>query len=828
VYCVRDIKHTLLVISVLVTAIIAGQGCRLVDNTVSEINLDATEAPYSVNSIYCYKNSLNKYPLSLQMADLDGDGVSEYVHFGPDKLLGRDAERGTMNMYFEVEVPRGFSVQARFKSAGVAQDLMGQDGIDELYFTIGAHDHSAWRLMGLNPADKKFFLDVSLPLFESTRKEPWWDGRYCVAGYLDDADDQGNPGIVLVRQVGYDVFPRGILVVSPYDGETIWEYRCGGNVSDNSFVVTDLENDGTSEIIFHTTSPQNLGGRLVNGTSDDVSYLFVISNTGEELFRESMSEGFSTGTVATADLTGDGVQELIAISENTAVGSHNSIRIMDWKKEKVLAQKITPYSFRGLVILEGSEPGTNWLISGSNKATINRFLFDGQTIVCDRSAHYGVGNFKELMVLGSVDVLDHPGDEIIVDIDQGKYTVLLDKNLNSLAVYEDPSPAEKSVFAPWNVEKSNPMLICGGSYSQHTFEFTRQRLSLAQYFSRYGLPVLLGGAFLGMFFLGKMRGKKEQIAVDSKSSPLSDVRLPNDRAALYRLWQELDDVKHESLMEASKGLRRLVWLLDAYSSDLGGTVQLEDRIRKLRYDFLESVYPRLQEILHHAAKENFEFETVQSTDNSLASLAHRLEELLREDELTREKVLQSREIMNADLQNVEAGFLHLWAALKSYFTTDPVRMLEGMLVVREVEFQRAGISTEVLGENDPQVVNCIIDSGDIRYVLDNLVDNAVRAMEDSQERRLMVQTVRENGELALHVSDTGCGIDFQDYGKIFKGRFSSRAGGGMGLARSNDIMKKWLGEINLVDSTVGQGTTFVVKLRAAQKVEDAKTMEAES
>lgn len=823
----RDLKRTGLVVLVAVCSILTSQGCGTPENTSSELNLDAASADYATFSIYHVDLKKENHITAFIMADIDGDGVQEYVQIDSDKMLGRDAERGIMNVHFEIEIPQGYSMNSEAAEAGVAKDLLNNDGVDELYFVIGANDNSGWRIVGVDPVTQKFFLNEALPIFESTRKEPWWDGTYSVDGYLDDADGKGQPGLVLGRRVRYDAFPRGIVVVSPTDGHIIWDYRCGGNASGYSIRVTDLEGDGSQEIFFYTTSPQNLGGRLVNGTSDDLAYFFVLSNTGQELYRQSMSKGFGMGFIEAADLNGDGVQELITFSDNRGAGHNNNLRIMDWKTKKVLAQKITPYSFVGLAIVDGPEPGKHWLITGTNKGTINRFLFDGKTMVSDGSLFYGVGDLKECIVLGAVELLPSPGKEIIVDVDGGKYTLILDKYLNTLAFYEDPKSVPREQIAVWNSESSNPYLICGGGRSQHILEFTNQSPTLMAKYSRYGVLLLLAGALFSTFLLGKMRGKKEQMT-DAATADLPDTLFTNDRAALFRLWQELDDVKHESLMEASKGLRRLVWLLDAYASDLGGTVQLEDRIRKLRYDFLESVYPRLQDILHLAGKENFEPETIQGTSDALASLAFRLEELLQHEELTRDKVMQSREIMNSDLQVVESGFLHLWSSLRTYFTTDPVRMLEAMLVVREVEFQRAGIKTEILGETDPKLVSCIIDSGDIRYVLDNLVDNAVRAMEDSEQRRLQVQIVRDNGELALHVSDTGCGIDSLDYGKIFKGRFSSRAGGGMGLARSSDIMKKWHGEISLVDSTVGQGTTFVVKLRAAQKPEDPKSMEARS
>jgi len=295
---------------------------------------------------------------------------------------------------------------------------------------------------------------------------------------------------------------------------------------------------------------------------------------------------------------------------------------------------------------------------------------------------------------------------------------------------------------------------------------------------------------------------------------------------MYRLWCQLDDVKHEKILEASRGLRRLVWLLDAYATDIGSAEDLSERIRRLMGDYSDVVQPRLVGILQLARGERFECETVETTAAALAALTDRLKDLTTDD-MNVTKVASGRDEMKMELEEVEQGLLRLWGSLQNYFSTDPVRMLKGMMLVREGEFSRARIKVDIVGlENFPEAP-CLIDSSDLRYVLDNLVDNAMRAMEGSDHRRLLLQVERNNAEVSLHVSDTGKGIPPEIRDKIFSGRFSTH-GGGSGLFRSREILRRWGGEITLADPAPGRGTTFIVRLRAAREPETGLPKETQT
>jgi signal transduction histidine kinase len=100
----------------------------------------------------------------------------------------------------------------------------------------------------------------------------------------------------------------------------------------------------------------------------------------------------------------------------------------------------------------------------------------------------------------------------------------------------------------------------------------------------------------------------------------------------------------------------------------------------------------------------------------------------------------------------------------------------------------------------------------IERVMENLIDNAVRYTPEGGSIRLTFSV--QNGDMAVCVSDTGCGIPEEDLPHIFN-RFyqrdktqESKAGhSGLGLAITKRILELHDKSI-IVESTAGSGTTF--------------------
>jgi len=108
--------------------------------------------------------------------------------------------------------------------------------------------------------------------------------------------------------------------------------------------------------------------------------------------------------------------------------------------------------------------------------------------------------------------------------------------------------------------------------------------------------------------------------------------------------------------------------------------------------------------------------------------------------------------------------------------------------------------------------------GLLKQVLVNIILNARDAME--QGGTLTITTAIEGHPWAtIRISDTGGGIKPDHIQKIFLPLFTTKGEGkgtGLGLSISQDIIKRHKGTIE-VESTLGIGTTFVIRLPTAQE-----------
>lgn len=101
----------------------------------------------------------------------------------------------------------------------------------------------------------------------------------------------------------------------------------------------------------------------------------------------------------------------------------------------------------------------------------------------------------------------------------------------------------------------------------------------------------------------------------------------------------------------------------------------------------------------------------------------------------------------------------------------------------------------------------------LSQLLLNLILNGFHAME-AEGGILTITTAFDEKDIRIRVSDTGCGIPADVLPRIFEPFFTTKETGrgtGLGLAIAAQMVEDHHGEIK-VDSQVGQGTTFTVRL----------------
>jgi len=102
------------------------------------------------------------------------------------------------------------------------------------------------------------------------------------------------------------------------------------------------------------------------------------------------------------------------------------------------------------------------------------------------------------------------------------------------------------------------------------------------------------------------------------------------------------------------------------------------------------------------------------------------------------------------------------------------------------------------------------DKDQIKRTFLNLAVNGVQAMENGG--RLKVSTKKTKGFVEISFKDTGTGMSKENMEKIFTPFFTTRAKGmGIGLAVCKKFIDAHGGSIE-VESEVGRGSTFTVKL----------------
>ena len=122
--------------------------------------------------------------------------------------------------------------------------------------------------------------------------------------------------------------------------------------------------------------------------------------------------------------------------------------------------------------------------------------------------------------------------------------------------------------------------------------------------------------------------------------------------------------------------------------------------------------------------------------------------------------------------------------------------------------KEAGIEiVDYLASNLPTV---LLDREAFHGALLNLVLNAEQAMPDGGQ--LVVRTYGTPDGVALDLIDTGCGMDERTRAQVFDAFFSTKRGGsGLGLPTTRKIIEAHGGQIGL-QSEVGRGTQFTIKL----------------
>lgn len=134
---------------------------------------------------------------------------------------------------------------------------------------------------------------------------------------------------------------------------------------------------------------------------------------------------------------------------------------------------------------------------------------------------------------------------------------------------------------------------------------------------------------------------------------------------------------------------------------------------------------------------------------------------------------------------------------------------------------RAGVSLET---DVPREHLITADPAAVRAVLDNLIDNAIKACGDREDGRVRISSTAGNQCIMMSVKDNGTGFDPREGAKLFerfyrvgRGEHSRGGGSGLGLYITERLLAMNNASIIAESSGPGRGAVFTVSWPAGQE-----------
>ncbi|MGD0803518.1 MAG: ATP-binding protein, partial [Candidatus Bathyarchaeia archaeon] len=246
----------------------------------------------------------------------------------------------------------------------------------------------------------------------------------------------------------------------------------------------------------------------------------------------------------------------------------------------------------------------------------------------------------------------------------------------------------------------------------------------------------------------------------------------------------------------------------AIEKDVTSLKETQEQIKRHTVDLEQQVENRTQELL--------EAQQFAAAGRMASMVGHDLRSPLQSIKnasyLMRRQPERSDDMLNSIDSSVDRA-LAMLEELRHQTRETPLKLeatdLPGMItdIIKQTPMDE-NVAVDMRLEPTLKIVE--IDPLKVRRILENLVRNALEAMPNGG--RLTVETKDDGNYFTILVTDTGVGIPRERLPNLFRPFYTTKSKGlGLGLAYSQKAAEVHGGTIE-VESEVGKGTTFKVRL----------------
>jgi signal transduction histidine kinase len=674
------------------------------------------------------------------------------------------------------------------------------DGRAEVVSTSGTPDGFHWRLDVLDAATGARRWSADLPAGSDDRGDGNWDGYFRAMGpFTAHLPDGAQPALLVGIEAGYDERPRGVLALDARDGRELWRYLTGAKPIALNFHIVDLDGDGRQEICLLGAGVTNLEeGEDVDGFRDDHARLFVVGDDGALRWQRALGAAPASGWVEPVDLDADGRNELVVAAWLTELGSE-ALFVLDGDGA-VLASAPLAARAQSLVVTGGGggAGATAWL---SFDGAVQRYTVSLTAITAGPRAV--TDGSVQVALVG--DVVGDAALEVLLGGDAG-WNWLVDETLNPLALLRDSDfrPMSDGTYLRAMPGGERRLVVLGGR-GLESAEFAFEPVEPTVPWTLIVAGVAVAGAAWAGWRWWRDHRKLTPAAV---------------RALRMQVMERLEMAGHARVGSLS-AVASLLRFVGSYESGLIDLATLRERTRDLGPRLVGAEMPNLAAAADVAALAGLDADVVRGAREALAQLRAVVEAALAEGGVvamgdgdpTADGEAPSRaDALEAALTVANEAFRRLRTQAEQDFNAAPDPVIAAVLNAHAGEVARLGVT--VIRPQSP-VPACIVDDVDLTNSLDNLVENALRAMEQAPIRRLILDWQPDGKSIAISVQDTGVGMTAAEAAAALEPGEGKRADGGRGLPASRQLLRKYGGSLTVGASAPGQGTTMVLHLRKA-------------
>jgi signal transduction histidine kinase len=749
-------------------------------------------------------------PGNAALGDVDGDGIVELVKCSSRGLICMKPGEPTYARRIPWQKHLGSKLgkpEARMRLSFCGD--INDDGADEVVLTYRETDSKPWHLHIYDSRTGDATRDFVLQSYVDRDSNDIWDGNYYPIGLLESATTTGQPGIVLICNVGYDAYRRAVILVDPDTGEYIWEHEVSHNPYATEHWIGDLDGDGDTEIVVAGGSPGNMADRILDGYNDSVSQVTVISHTGELEWAAPFGAHFFDSYVVIGDLNNDDELEVVVATRHHSADHGDTLAVLSGRTGTRLAWVAAAENFTGLALGPEDELGQRRIYTGSRSGILKRFVYQNDCIELEKSIP--ASGTLDLVSISDL-IPEHDGDEILVGRRDSTY-ITVDLDFNPLA-------SIKTIF---NTDDSSQRVLnwAVDGFEQITLSVTNSQRQGFWYEKRppdFPFAAIIVAALVVLAALvGRHFRYQLQALIPQKAERKMKLMLLN------RSLEEIDHGKFKPMDELESAIHRLKHLSENEAErNLWVT-----NFRKAFYTFRDDYYNDLLGALGIAKVTNFQLKMARKIEKDLRALFHTLE-ALDESDLPQSQVEQVWEPAIKTCRTIQEDLKLIKYELKNEFRVNSTGVIQQALAKNQKLIDTFQIETDfcisdsrvvaTLSPEELKDFDCLIDKHDLLFIVENLIGNACLAMESSPVRKLTIAVERLEMSVVITFTDTGKGIAPNRVKTIFTGLDSER-GGGLGLKGSRDKLPFWHGSLELDFSRPGEGSRFKLMLRASKFIQ---------